>query len=85
MSLILSCREQALMPKPDGYFRIEFNKPNYNKFKKTDSKSTFYLNKNETTEIDFTCIHSSAKISNPRLCINRTPNNQDSNIAGIIM
>lgn len=52
--LILSCREQALMPKPDGYFRIEFNKPNYNKFKKTDSKTTFYLNKNETTEIDST-------------------------------
>ena len=52
--LILSCREQALMPKPDGYFRIEFNKPNYNKFKKTDSKITFYLNKNETTEIDST-------------------------------
>ena len=24
--LILSCREQAIMPKPDGYFRIEFNK-----------------------------------------------------------
>ena len=50
--LILSCREQALMPKPDGYFRIEFNKPNYIKFKKTDSEITFYLNKNEATEID---------------------------------
>ena len=51
--LILSCREQAIMPKPDGYFRIEFNKPNYNEFIKPDPRISFYLNKNENTEIDF--------------------------------
>ena len=41
--------------------------------------------KNETTNIIFICIHSSPKIEKPRLCINKTPKSQESNMAGIIM
>ena len=37
-----------------------------------------------TTAIIFICIHSSEKTEKPRLCINKTPKNHESNIAIIV-